>query len=149
MNLDRLFRTIPMNEYPNITFYAGTEDKDKLKSCFIEIKGTFETTNEERLKTFNSVCRKISQTINSTLNKDLFRDEFILNKNIADTFVKTGKSFTKMEYTFFPKRPTTFSELTRELNNITNRIWNDNIQDTDEFRFHKQMLTKRRYAKKS
>ena len=83
------------------------------------------------------------------MDKDLFREEFILNKNIADTFVKTGKSYTKLEYTLFPKRPTTFKEIETELNKISKKIWTNDIQDTDRIKFHKKMLTKRRYAKKS
>lgn len=149
MNLDRLFRSITIEEYPNIFFEAGTIDKTKLKSCYIEIKGTFEVEGEDRLKSFNRVCRNISQTISSVMDKDLFREEFILNKNIANSFVNTGKSFTKLEYTLFPKRPTTFKEIEIELNKISKRVWTNDIQDTDRIKFHKKMLTKRRYAKKS
>ena len=149
MLTNRDFRSIEIAEYPNIVFYAGTEDKNKLKSCFLEIKGTFQTEQEDRMRTINGICKKISQTVNSVLNKDLFREEFLLNKDIPDSFIKTGKCFTKLEYTFFPKRQTTFEEIKKELNTISNYVWNNNIQDSDKMKFHKRMLSKKRYVKKS
>ena len=149
MPANRDFRSIEIAEYPNIVFYGGTEDKNKLKSCFLEIKGTFQTDVEDKMRTINGICKKISQTVNSVLNKDLFREEFLLNKDIPDSFVNTGKSFTKLEYTFFTIRPTTYEELKRELNTISNYVWNNNIQDSDKMKFNKRMLSKKRYAKKS
>lgn len=149
MLTNRDFRSIEIAEYPNIVFYAGTEDKNKLKSCFLEIKGTFQTEQEDRMRTINGICKKISQTVNSVLNKDLFREEFLLNKDIPDSFIKTGKCFTKLEYTFFTTRQTTYEEIKKELNTISNYVWNNNIQDSDKMKFHKRMLSKKRYAKKS
>jgi hypothetical protein len=148
MLTNRDFRSIEITEYPNIVFYAGTEDKNKLKSCFLEIKGTFQTEQEDRMRTINGICKKISQTVNSALNKDLFREEFLLNKDIPDSFIKTGKCFTKLEYTFFPKRQTTYEEIKKELNTISNYVWNNNIQDSDKMKFHKRMMSKKRYAKR-
>ena len=70
-------------------------------------------------------------------------------KDISDSFVMTGRSYTKLEFTFFMKKPTNFEEVTVELNQLMENIWNENIQDGPNMRFHKQAIQKRTYAKKS
>ena len=145
-----MFRTknFPIRQYPNIQFRAGTESREPLKACYLEIKGTFETQEEDKKKAFHNVCKKISQSITNSIDTRKFREEFISTKDISDSFVYTGKSYTKLEYTFFLKREMEEEDVTEELNRISMEIWRNALQDTDQMKFHKELISKRKYAKK-
>lgn len=145
MPADKLQKNFVLEQYPNIRVEAGTVNRHTLKACFLEIKGTFETFGDEPMSTMNSVIRNISRTINSNINLDLFRKEFISTPNISDSFVFTGKSYTKLEYTFFIKRATTYEEITNELNILTKKIHEENIIDSDKIKFHRELISKRVY----
>lgn len=141
---EKSIKRFKTKDYPNIQVEAGTVNREQLKACYLELKGTFETNEEDKIKSFNQVCRKISTTIDRNINTDFFRKEFIMVKDISDTFVMTGRSYTKMELTFFMKRPTTFDEVTVELNQLLDKIWTENIQDTSSVKFHKNIISKRK-----
>lgn len=148
MPQDKKQRFFTIKQFPNINFFAGTADRNTLKACYLEIKGTFETEEENKLGAVNSVCKQISQTISSNMNKNLFREEFLLSKDISDSFVFTGKSYTKLEYTFFMRRKTDFIELTNELNKICNDIYENNLKNNSKVKFHRELISKRNYSTK-
>lgn len=141
-------KSFPIKQFPNIQFRAGTENKDPLKACYLEMRGTFETTNEEKKKAFDKVCRNISNAVSNTIDTRKFREQFIMVKDVSDSFVLTGRSYTKIELTFFLKREMEADEVTDELNRISTEIWRNALQDTDDMKFHKQLISKRKYAKK-
>lgn len=138
-------KSFPIKQFPNIQFRAGTENKDPLKACYLEMRGTFETTNEEKKKAFDKVCRKITNAVNNTIDTRKFRQEFIMVKDVSDSFVLTGRSYTKIELTFFLKREMEIDEVTDELNRISTEIWRNALQDSDQMKFHKQLISKRKY----
>ena len=39
-------------------------------------------------------------------------------------------------------------DVTEELNRISMEIWRNALQDTDQMKFHKELISKRNYAKK-
>jgi len=145
MRADRRAISFQLKDYPNINFNAGSENRRPLKACFLEITGTFETEEENKKLAINNVCKQISQTVYNTLDKKLFRDEFICTKDISDSFVYTGKSYTKLEYTFFLRREMDNNDLIKELNKISHAIWLNNIQDGPKMKFHKKLITRRKY----
>ena len=93
---ERSIKRFKTRDYPNIQVEAGTVNRDTLKACYLELKGTFETSDEDKMRTINKVCRDISRTIDRTINTDFFRKEFIMVKDISDSFVMTGRSYTKL-----------------------------------------------------
>lgn len=146
---EKSIKRFKVKDYPNIQVEAGTMNRQQLKACYLELKGTLETEEDDKMGEINKVMRKLSQSVSRNINTDFFKKEFIMTKDISDSFVYTGRSYTKMEFTFFMKQPTTFDEVTVELNELMESIWNENIQDTPTMKFHKQAIQKRTYAKKS
>lgn len=148
MGQDRRAKNFLIREYPNIQFRAGTESRDPLKACYLELRGTFETHEEDKNKAIHRTCKNISQVIHNAIDRRKFREEFICTKEISDSFVYTGKSYTKLEYTFFLKREMEFDDVTDELNRLSMEIWRNALQNSDKMTFHKELITKRKYAKK-
>ena len=137
--------SFPIQPFPNIQINSGSIDRTRLKSCWLEVKGTFETTQEDKMKTINWTCKNISRALLESMNKDIFFDKFICAKEISDSFSYTGRSYTKIEYTLFLKKPMEKQELTYELNILSKKIWEKSIQDTESIKFHKTIISKRKY----
>jgi hypothetical protein len=137
--------TFPIKDYPNIQVNSGTMDRDTMKACYLEFKGTIQTDGEDKIKDINRVCKNISRSISNSINTDLFYDKFLCSKDISESFVYTGKSYTKIEYTLFLKQPLLKEQLTSELNKLTDKVWTESIQDTSSVKFYKNIISKRKY----
>jgi hypothetical protein len=137
--------TFPIKDYPNIQVNSGTMDRDTMKACYLEFKGTIQTDGEDKIKNINRVCKNISRSISNSINTDLFYDKFLCSKDISESFVYTGKSYTKIEYTLFLKQPLLKEQLTSELNKLTDKVWTESIQDTSSVKFYKNIISKRKY----
>ena len=146
---NRKLMTFPIKEYPNIQVNSGTMDRETMKACYLEFKGTIETDGENKDRAMNTTIKNISRALSNSINKNLFYDKFICTKDISDSFVYTGKSYTKIEYTLFLKQPLLKEQLTSELNILTDKVWEQSIQDTPTVKFHKNIISKRSYAKES
>jgi hypothetical protein len=120
-------------------------DRDTMKACYLEFKGTIQTDGEDKIKDINRVCKNISRSISNSINTDLFYDKFLCSKDISESFVYTGKSYTKIEYTLFLKQPLLKEQLTSELNKLTDKVWTESIQDTSSVKFYKNIISKRKY----
>jgi len=142
---NRKLMTFPIKDYPNIQVNSGTMDKDTMKACYLEFKGTIQTDGEDKIKDINRVCKNISRSISNSINKNLFYDKFLCSKDISESFVYTGKSYTKIEYTLFLKQPLLKEQLTSELNKLTDKVWTESIQDTSSVKFYKNIISKRKY----
>jgi hypothetical protein len=142
---NRKLMTFPIKDYPNIQVNSGTMDRDTMKACYLEFKGTIQTDGEDKIKDINRVCKNISRSISNSINTDLFYDKFLCSKDISESFVYTGKSYTKIEYTLFLKQPLLKEQLTSELNKLTDKVWTESIQDTSSVKFYKNIISKRKY----
>jgi len=142
---NRKLMTFPIKDYPNIQVNSGTMDRDTMKACYLEFKGTIQTDGEDKIKNINRVCKNISRSISNSINTDLFYDKFLCSKDISESFVYTGKSYTKIEYTLFLKQPLLKEQLTSELNKLTDKVWTESIQDTSSVKFYKNIISKRKY----
>jgi len=141
--------TFPIKQYPNIQVKSGTMDAQTMKACYLEFKGTIETGDEDKDKAMNTTIKNISRALSNSINKNVFYDRFICTKDISDSFVYTGKSYTKIEYTLFLKKPLLKEQVISEMNILTDKVWEQSIQDTPSVKFHKNIISKRSYAKES
>ena len=149
MRHDKTTTFFKVENPPNVNFVAGTLSKFPYKSCFLNIKATFKTEAEDRKFALRNTLRKISQDVRRNLNQEIFRDRFISDFDVADTFERNGRSFTKIEFTFFPKRETSKEELNDEMLKIQKSLSQNIFVDSEETSFLKQAIQNRTYAKKS
>jgi hypothetical protein len=126
-----------IKEYPKINFVAGTMDRTTYKGCFLEIKGHFQSKSENHLVMMRKVLKDLSNSLERNLDTNLFRKEFILTTDISDSFVTTGSSFTKLEFTLFPKRKTDKEELTSKINEICDKVYQQAVEGNKYMEFDK------------
>lgn len=134
-----------INDYPNIQFIAGTEDRETLKGCYLEIKGQFKSlSNNGHVRNISKLTTHLKWSVEKYLNdnKSLFKEHIIINKDLSDSYEETGNSYTKFEFTIFPKRKTSKEELTQALNELSNLIYDRNIKDNKSFEIYKRIQIK-------
>lgn len=126
-----------IKQFPKISFNAGTMDRTTYKGCFLEIRGHFTSKEENHTTMMRKVLNQLKNTLERNLDKELFRDKFIMTTDISDSFVATGSSFSKLEFTLFPKRKTNKEELTLKLNEMCDKVYQQAVVDNRYMEFDK------------
>ena len=93
--------------------------------------------------------RQATQDISRNLNKELFQEKFIDVYEIAETFYGNGKSYTKMEFTFYPKKQITKEQAEEQLLQMQKSLVENVFVDNEYMSFQPNLITKRTYARKS
>ena len=133
------YQEFPIKNYDEINFVGGTMDRSTYKGCFLEVKGHFKSKTDNHDQMMRRVLNQLKHTIERSMDKELFRDQFITTTEVSNSFSQTGSSFTKLEFTFFPKKKTDKNELTNKLNEICGKIYDEIIIDNTYMEFHKSI----------
>jgi hypothetical protein len=121
--------------FEKIQFKSGSMDCNTYKSCFIEMKGYFESLTEDHKKNMFQLKKKVNGTIDRYVKNNFFHSRYISIEFVSESFVETGKSFTSFEFTLFPKRETNKEELTNTINELTELIYKENIESNTTMKF--------------
>jgi len=132
-----------LNQYPNIQFEAGSEDRRSLKGCYLVVKGCLESLDENHKTNMFRFKKGMNGTISRFLNNNLFSTNYIQTESISDSFQMTGFSFSSFEFTFFPKKKLSVDEITNNLNLLVDNIYNEQIKENKIMKFHKNLKTKK------
>ena len=132
-----------LNQYPNIQFEAGSEDRRSLKGCYLVIKGCMESLDENHKSNIFKFKKGMNGVVSRFLNNNLFSTNYIQTESISDSFQMTGFSFSTFEFTFFPKKKLSVDEITNNLNLLVDNIYNEQIKENKIMKFHKNLKTKK------
>jgi hypothetical protein len=132
-----------LNQYPNIQFEAGSEDRRSLKGCYLVIKGCMESLDENHKSNIFKFKKGMNGVVSRFLNNNLFSTNYIQTESISDSFQMTGFSFSSFEFTFFPKKKLSVDEITNNLNLLVEDIYNEQIKENKIMKFHKNLKTKK------
>jgi len=132
-----------VNQYPNIQFEAGSEDRRSLKGCYLVIKGCMERLDENHKTNIFKFKKGMNGVVSRFLNNNLFSTNYIQTESISDSFQMTGFSFSSFEFTFFPKKKLSVSEITNSLNLLVDDIYNEQIKENKALKFYKNLKTKK------
>jgi len=133
------FQTFDIKEYHKIKFEAATMDKRTYKGCYLEVKGQFTSKQKNNSQTMRKVIHELKLSIEKSLDNDFFRDKFITHEDYSYSFKDTGSTFTKLEFTLYPKRQTNKVELTKQLNLICEKIYKEIFDDNQYMEFNKDV----------
>jgi transcriptional/translational regulatory protein YebC/TACO1 len=136
-----------IKDYDKINFISGTMDRSTYKGCFLEIKGHFSSKTGNHDLMMRKVLNQIRYGIERNMDKEFFMDNFLSINEVSNSFTQTGSSFTKLEFTLFPKKKTDKNELTNKLNEICEKIYDEIIINNDYMEFHKS-IQRSTHAKK-
>jgi hypothetical protein len=131
-----------VKDYPNIQFQAGTEDRYSLKACYLIVRGTLESLDDNHKKNIFRFKKQLSGTVSRFIANNKFREQYILTDLVSDSFIITGTSFSTFEFTLFPTTKFSVSELKEKLNLLVDDIYNEQIKDNKILKFDKNLKTK-------
>ena len=123
-------KTSKLDLYNECKCYYGSVDTTELKSIYLVLQ-TWVTPTVEKENwntTVGSITRTIKHKIYELLNREMFRDQFIVDLDLRTSGLKTSKSsFLNLEITFFTKENIEFksNKLCDELKKITEEIYHD------------------------
>lgn len=134
------YQEFRMKEYPKINVLGGTMDKTTYRGCFLEVRGQFTSKTPYPLKSMKTVIHQLKLSIEKNMDKDFFKDRFITHEDISVSYKNTGSSFTKLEFTLYPKRQTNKVELANKLNSICDKIYTDIFENNEHMEFQKKQI---------
>ena len=91
-----------------------------------------------------TVIHELKLSIEKNMDKEFFKDRFITHEDISFSYRDTGSSFTKLEFTLYPKRQTDKVELQHKLNSICDKIYTDIFEDNELMEFEKRQIKNRK-----
>jgi len=131
-------KTSKLDLYNECKCYYGSVDTTELKSIYLVLQ-TWVTPTVEKENwntTVGSITRTIKHKIYELLNREMFRDRFIVDLDLRTSGLKTSKSsFLNLEITFFTKENIEFksNKLCDELKKITEEIYHDVLSNSKYF----------------
>ena len=124
-----------IKQFEKIQFISGSADRLTYQSCYLQMKGYFESLTDRHKKNMFQLKKKVEGTIDRYLKNNFFHSRYISIELVSDTFVETGKSFTTFEFTFYPKKETNKEELVNNINELTELIYKENIESNSTMKF--------------
>ena len=86
-------KTISINQYDSLKTFYGTVDSKELKSIYINIQ-TWVTPLEDKdswTNVVNTLTRSIKHSVFSSLDKELFRENFIVDLDLRTSGIRKDK----------------------------------------------------------
>jgi len=137
-------KQLATKNYENYRVVSGTVDNKNPKALYISISAWGETLINEDIN-YGSVIRSISKDIKKMLSRNLNSNLFYTDRCIIDFdmresgIVYSKKSYMNCEITLFQKNLFKLQEknIQSELNDMTELITKEILEDTEYFRFTK------------
>lgn len=134
-------KTSKLNGFKNCKIHYGTVDSKDLKTIYINLQSWAQPKKEieKTNKVVSLFNRNIKNVIIDCLDKDFFKENFIVDLDLRHSGIIFGKkSFLNLEITFFLNKP--FSEfkniiLKKKVEEISKSIYNECINRNDNFDF--------------
>lgn len=133
-------KTISINQYDSLKTFYGTVDSKELKSIYINIQ-TWVTPLEDKdswTNVVNTLTRSIKHSVFSSLDKQLFRENFIVDLDLRTSGIrKDKKSFMNLEVNLYSNSSLDFksNEIKESVKNIIKKIYRENIINNRHFNF--------------
>jgi hypothetical protein len=133
-------KTISINQYDSLKTFYGTVDSKELKSIYINIQ-TWVTPLEDKdswTNVVNTLTRSIKHSVFSSLDKQLFRENFIVDLDLRTSGIrKDKKSFMNLEVNLYTNSSLDFksNEIKESVKNIIKKIYRENIINNRHFNF--------------
>lgn len=133
-------KTISLNQYDTIKSFYGTVDSKELKSIYINLQ-TWVNPIEEYdnwVYIVNTFSRKIKHSVYNSLDRTLFKDNFIVDLDLRTSGIKKGKkSFMNLEINLFTNEILDFksNEIRESVKKIVKKIYRENFINNHHFDF--------------
>ena len=135
--------TFKMRTFDELQCSAGSANRKDMKTCYLQMKGLMTSQIEEHKTASRRFIHRVKQVVNSSLKGSNFKDHFIIDPMIKDSFKLTGECFYTLELTFFGNEEIDRVEGTKEMNRIATDIYNHVIKQEKNLVFNKTLKEKK------
>ena len=135
--------TFKMRTFDELQCSAGSANRKDMKTCYLQMKGLMTSQIEEHKTASRKFIHRVKQVVNSSLKGSNFKDHFIIDPMIKDSFKLTGECFYTLELTFFGNEEIDRVEGTKEMNRIATDIYNHVIKQEKNLVFVKTLKQKK------
>lgn len=131
-------KTTKLELFRDAKCYFGSVDTTELKSIYLVLQ-TWVTPKVEKTSwdtTVGSISRTIKHKILEILNKEVFREHFIVDMDLRTSGIKLKKSsFLNLEVTFFTQKNVEFKseKVSEELKKIMSEVYNSVLSNSKYF----------------
>lgn len=133
-------KSVKLNLYSSIKTTYGTVDSKELKSIFVNIQSwvTPKREQENWRRIVNCLCRDIKCCVNDSLDKEIFKENTIVDLDLRTSGIAYGKkSFFNLELNLFLDKSVDFksNEIKESIKKIIKEIYRNNIIQNIHFDF--------------
>lgn len=133
-------KSVKLNLYNSIKTTYGTVDSKELKSIFVNIQSwvTPKREQENWRRIVNCLCRDIKCCVNDSLDKEIFKENTIVDLDLRTSGIAHGKkSFFNLELNLFLDKPIDFksNEIKESIKKIIKEIYRNSIIQNNHFDF--------------
>jgi len=119
-------------KFKEVKFEIGTTNIVDIKGCFLNLSGWF-THTKDPMSSLTKLTKGLNRVVTTHKNQELFGSRHISGKYVPDTYGNVNTSYLEFEYTLFVKRQTDKHELSNELKNLCNKLYEEVVKYNDEF----------------
>ncbi len=138
-----------MKTYDELQCSSGSANRKNMKSCYLQIKGLMESQVEDHKVAARKFIHRVKQVVHSSLRGSNFKEKFLIDPMIKESFGWTGECFFTLELTFFGEEELDRVNGAKEMNRIANNIFNQAIKIEKDLKFSKNVKYKDNYGKES
>lgn len=133
-------KSVKLNLYSTIKTSYGTVDSKDLKSIFINVQSWVcpKTEQENWKRIVSSLCRDIKCCVHETINRELFKENSIVDLDLRTSGICVGKkSFFNLEINLYLEKQIDFKhhEVKESVKKIIKSIYKSNIIVNKHFEF--------------
>lgn len=133
-------KSVKLNLFNSIKTTYGTVDSKELKSIFVNIQSWVNPKKEQEnwRRIVNCLCRDIKCCVNENLDKEIFKENTIVDLDLRTSGIAFGKkSFFNLELNLFLDKPIDFKshEVRESIKKIIKEIYRNNIIQNNHFDF--------------
>lgn len=133
-------KTVNLSQYESLKTFYGTVDSKELKSIYINIQTWVNPTEDKENwnSIVNSLTRSIKHSVLHSMDKNIYKENFIVDLDLRTSGIKTGKkSFMNLEINLFLSQELDFksNEIKESVRKIIKKIYRENVLNNNNFNF--------------
>jgi len=130
MTPNRKPKFFKLNKYQKFNSLGGTVNRVEMKSCFYQIKGQMTCLEENYEQLLRKFLHRVKQCVNKIIRYSKFKNRYIVDEKIKDSFYWKGEGFYVIEFNFFVEDKMGVEEPTQVMNKINQLL---NIEVFEKF----------------
>lgn len=125
-------------DLPKVQVQSGTIDRHNIKSIFIKFSSQYQSDIEDPTNGFKSLLLEIRRAFMRNIKDSIFKDRFIYDTDIPDTFNQRAGGFINIEFTLYLNDLYDVSYVEEVTNNLIRNVYLESFDKQKHFNIRKR-----------